>query len=154
MTAAADAVFVHATALAVGETGLLLRGASGSGKSALALALISHTQAHGAFARLVGDDRVGLEIRNGRLLARPHPSIAGLIEARGLGLAAVAFEPVCVLHAIVDICAAGERPPRYPDVDERRAVIQGIALPRLFVESGDAASVARIILFLQGIKTF
>jgi HPr kinase/phosphorylase len=47
MSAAADAagatdasISIHATAVAIGETGILIRGPSGSGKSSLAMDLI------------------------------------------------------------------------------------------------------------------
>lgn len=76
--------FIHANALIVGTKGLLLRGPSGSGKSALTLALIAQARQTNNFACLVADDRVQIEAVNGRLIARPHEKIAGLIEARGL----------------------------------------------------------------------
>lgn len=153
MTAAAPAFYLHANALLLGEKGLLLRGPSGAGKSALTLALISRFQAQGDFARLVGDDRVGVEASHGRLVARPHPAIAGLLEIRGLGLARVAFEAACVLHAIVDICGAEETPPRHPEAHEKIASICGIALPRLAAKDCSDVSVARIAFFLQEITT-
>ena len=115
MTPPQASEYVHATALVLGEFGLLLRGPSGAGKSALSLQLVADWRARGAFAALVGDDRVALEARHGRLIARPHPSIRGMIEARGLGLLRVAYEPACVLRAVVDLLASGESPKRYPD---------------------------------------
>jgi len=153
MTGGAPSPYLHANALVLGEKGLLLRGPSRSGKSALTLALISRFQSQGDFARLVGDDRVGVEARNGRLVARPHPAIAGMIEVRGLGVMRVDFEAACALHAIVDIRAAGEWPSRYPEDDEKTASLCGVVLPRLAAEGCSDASVARIIFFLQGIKT-
>ncbi|QGM97653.1 HPr kinase/phosphorylase [Methylocystis parvus] len=144
---------LHANALLLGEKGLLLRGPSGSGKSALTLDLISHYQARGDFARLVGDDRVAVDAQNGRLVARPHPAIAGMIEVRGLGLMRVPFERACVLSAIVDLCGAGEKPPRYPGEDEKTALVQKIKLPRLVTEGCGSASVGRIGFFLQRITT-
>ena len=79
---------------------------------------LSPTGGRAAFsAALVGDDRVALEVRHGRLIARPHPSIRGMIEARGLGLLRVAYEPACVLRAVVDLLASGKSPKRYPDED-------------------------------------
>lgn len=153
MTAAAPPLYLHANALLLGEKGLLLRGPSGSGKSALTLALMSRFEARGDFARLVGDDRVGVEARCGRLVARPHPAIAGLLEIRGLGLMRVAYEAACVLHAIVDIRGPGETPSRHPEADEKTASICGIALPRLAAKDCSDVSVARIVFFLQGITT-
>lgn len=153
MTGAATASYLHATALVLGERGVLLRGPSGAGKSALALALIAHFEARGDFARLVGDDRVHVEALDGRLVARPHPAIAGLVEARGLGLSPAPSEPACVLHAIVDLSPRGEAPPRYPCEEEKTAELHEIALLRLAAEGCSDASVARIAFFLQGITT-
>ena len=54
---------VHATAVLVGADGVLIRGESGAGKSALALALIERG------ARLIADDRLMLSACHGRLVA-------------------------------------------------------------------------------------
>ena len=48
---------LHATALVVGESGVLLRGPSGAGKSSLALALIWAARERAVFAALIADDR-------------------------------------------------------------------------------------------------
>ena len=68
----ADAPTVHASSVLAGARAVLIRGGAGSGKSKLALALIDAAQTGMlAFARLVGDDRVHLEPRHGRLLVKP-----------------------------------------------------------------------------------
>lgn len=103
--------YVHATALAFGPGGILITGPSGAGKSALALALIEAAARSGQFARLVGDDRVALAAVNGRLVARPHPAIAGLVERRGAGIEAVAHEPAAAIALVVDLGAPAERLP-------------------------------------------
>ena len=41
-----------------------------------------------------------------------------MIEARGLGLLRVAYEPACVLRAVIDLLASEESPKRYPDEEE------------------------------------
>jgi HPr kinase/phosphorylase len=147
------AVNLHAVAIVLGATGVLLRGPSGSGKSALALALIDRFQARGDFAALVGDDRVLVEACAGRLIARPHPTIAGMIEARGLGLVSIAYEKACQLHAIIDIGAPGAPPARLPEEAEKHTALAGVALPRICVAGCDDVSVAKISLFLQRITT-
>lgn len=71
---------LHATCVAVDGRALLILGPSGSGKSALGLKLIS------LGARLVADDRTEVAVKGGALVARCPAPIAGLIEARGLGI--------------------------------------------------------------------
>jgi HPr kinase/phosphorylase len=146
-------VNVHASAVVLGSTGVLLRGRSGSGKSALALALIDRFRTQGDFAALVADDRALIEVCAGRLIARPHPVIAGMIESRGLGVLPVPYERACQLHAVVDIGVPGETPPRFPEEKEKCAELAGVVLPRLFVPTCDDVAIARIGLFLQRITT-
>ena len=88
---------VHASTLVVGEHGVLVRGPSGSGKTRLVLALMAEA-GRDAFARLVADDRTLLSRHAGRIVARPHPAIAGLVERRGLGIVTVPSEPACRVH--------------------------------------------------------
>ncbi len=108
---------IHASAVLVGARAVLIRGAAGSGKSSLALALISAGE-NGTFkfARLVGDDRVHVEAAHGRLLVRPHATLAGLIEVRGLGIRRLPFEPLAVVGLVVDLGADSERLPG-PGID-------------------------------------
>jgi len=85
------------------------------------------------FARLVADDRAYLEPRHGRLLVRPVPELAGLIEVRGAGIQRIAYEPVAVVGLVVDLAAddAERLPP-----DGAAVVINGVRLPRLAVPAG------------------
>jgi serine kinase of HPr protein (carbohydrate metabolism regulator) len=71
------------TGIAIGGRGVLIDGPSGSGKSALALALIDRG------AVLIGDDGVSIEPGAPAPLASPPPNIAGLIEIRGVGIVQV-----------------------------------------------------------------
>ncbi|MBM3526683.1 MAG: serine kinase [Alphaproteobacteria bacterium] len=125
---------IHASAVLTGVRAVLIRGPSGSGKSRLALALM-HEAAQGGLplARLVADDRAFVEPAHGRLLVRPAPELAGLIEVRGIGIVRVPHEPVAVAGLIVDLgLAAAER---LPDPNQM-ASIEGITLPRLAVADG------------------
>jgi HPr kinase/phosphorylase len=88
---------VHGSAVALAGRGVLILGASGSGKSALALRLV------GRGAALVADDRVWVERRGGALVARAAETTAGLIEARGFGLLRVASVPEAPLLLAVDL---------------------------------------------------
>jgi HPr kinase/phosphorylase len=71
---------VHGTCVAVDGRGLLILGPSGSGKSALAIRLLV------LGAMLVADDRTALVVEAGKLIAGSPAPIAGLIEARGVGI--------------------------------------------------------------------
>ena len=73
---------LHATAVIHGESGVLILGPSGSGKSALALALMARASAAGAFGALIGDDRIFVRKAHGRLIARGAANMAGIIERR------------------------------------------------------------------------
>jgi HPr kinase/phosphorylase len=131
MTAQAETV--HASAVLAGARAVLIRGASGSGKSRLALALLQAAQAGLLpFARLVGDDRVHLERSHERLLVRPAAALAGLIEVRGLGIRRLDHEPVAAVDLVVDLAADDAE--RLPPISD--TVVSGIRLPRLAVAAG------------------
>jgi serine kinase of HPr protein (carbohydrate metabolism regulator) len=125
---AADTGTIHASCVLVGEAGILIRGQSGSGKSDLALRLVAQAPRFDVFARLVSDDRVRLERRAGRLVARAVPVTSGLVEARGGGIMRVPHEPAAVVRLLVDCGIDG---PRLPDATESAEVLCGIRLPRL-----------------------
>jgi serine kinase of HPr protein (carbohydrate metabolism regulator) len=149
---AADGRYVHATCVVIGEAGVLLRGPSGAGKSRLALSLIEAARGRRLFARLVGDDRIELTANHGALIARPHDRIAGLIEARGVGLLSEAFEPAARIAIVVELTkGTRERMPEPLEIE-----LEGARLPALRVEgscdTGEMA--ARVLRFLatQGTK--
>jgi HPr kinase/phosphorylase len=126
---------IHASVVLVGARAILIRGPSGAGKSGLAFALLELAQTGQlGFAQLVGDDRVLIEPVHARLLARPAPELAGLIEVRGLGIRRVPYEPVAVVGTVVDLDAKDGG--RLPERASREVQIAGISLPRLAVAAG------------------
>ena len=136
-------VTIHASAVLAGARAVLIRGPSGSGKSALALALIE-AAAGGLlrFARLVGDDRVSIEAVHGRLLVRPAAPLAGLIETRGLGIGHLPHEPVALIGLVVDL-GAGDAA-RLPQDSTGELMLCGVVVPRLPVAPG--ADALRLVL--------
>jgi serine kinase of HPr protein (carbohydrate metabolism regulator) len=112
-----------ATCVAIGERGVLIEGAPGSGKSSLALALIDRG------ARLVGDDGILLEAAGGRLMAQPHPRTRGLIEIRNLGLASYA---VCESVPIALLITLSESAPRFIEAAQL-VEREGVALPAVAI---------------------
>ena len=110
---------VHASCVALEGRGLLILGASGRGKSALALELMAMG------AALVADDRVILRREGEALIATAPEAIAGRIEARFVGLLnATPAGPVALALAVdLDRTEAVRLPPR------RSVNLLGISLP-------------------------
>src|ERR1700704_7090858 len=115
--AIAEKSHLYASAVVIGEAGVLIRGPSGAGKSSLAFALIAAAEDAGLFACLVGDDRIGIESRGGRLIAYGHPMILGKIEWRGQGIFEVPFLPAAVVKLVIGLAGEGDALPRYPKPD-------------------------------------
>ncbi len=119
---------IHATAILIGERGILISGPSGSGKTTLALALIDHFGRRGLFARLIGDDQLFVVGYSGRLVCRAPASIAGLTEVHGLGPKPVLFEPVGIIDLAIQLVSAQDMA-RFQE--DRSETIAGCVLPRI-----------------------
>ena len=121
---------MHATALVVGETGILVTGQPGSGKSALALQLMRSAKQAGRFAVLVADDQVGLKAAAGRAIAVAPPATAGLIEIRGSAIVSVPHLRRAVMHVVISLDPSDDRP-RLPDPQDQSDLGNGVLLPLL-----------------------
>jgi hypothetical protein len=109
----------HATAVARDGRALLLEGPSGCGKSDLALRLIDRGWL------LVADDQVIVAPDDaGGWRAAAPPTLAGLLEVRGVGLVRLPFAPWAQIALILDLAA---EPPRLPEP----AADPATGLPRL-----------------------
>lgn len=139
-----SAATIHAGAVLIGNRAVLIRGRSGTGKSRLALDLLADAARRGDFAALIGDDRVGVTARSGRLVVTAPPVIAGRIEVRGLGIAALGHEPAGVVGLVVDLVEAV--PERLPEA--ATTVIAGIELPWLRLWPAGGGTVERVRLAL------
>jgi HPr kinase/phosphorylase len=124
---------IHAGCIVVGEAGLLIRGASGAGKSTLAREILFHANQAGLFRRLVSDDRTRIEVRHGRLVARPVEPLVGCMEVRGVGIIRQPFEPAALIRLIIDLC---DDPPRYPKEQDAYINVCGVTLPRMQGQNG------------------
>lgn len=120
---------LHGGCILLAEAGILIRGPSGSGKSTLARELIAARQTRGGFAALVADDRVMVSRHGTRLVARPHPAIAGLIEQRGFGLRQLPYEEAAVLRVVADVST--EDWMRFPESEALSTSLLGLRLPRV-----------------------
>jgi serine kinase of HPr protein (carbohydrate metabolism regulator) len=131
---------VHASAVLIGERGVLIRGASGSGKSSLTLQLMARDPAR---TWLVGDDWLELAARHGRLVADVPAAIAGKLEIRGQGIVARPHVAPVVIRLAVDLMPAADCP-RLPEPEAMITVIDGVAIPRLMLPIGIADGAERV----------
>lgn len=126
--------FIHASALVVRETGVLIRGPSGAGKSALTLALLETCMNRSVYGALIGDDRIGLRFAAGRLVAMGHPVIEGMIERRGYGIEPAICEPRALIGLVVDLVVdvAPTTPRlRIPDPAALVVELETVLVPRM-----------------------
>lgn len=133
---------VHATCVLVDGCGLLLRGPSGSGKSDLAVRLIDQG------ATLVGDDYCRLEVRGGRLFAACAPTLAGLLEVRGLGLVRLPHATEAPVTLVADLLPPTAQADRLPPVG-RMVEVLGVAVAAVEIEPFAASAAARLRLALR-----
>jgi HPr kinase/phosphorylase len=131
----AEAATIHASAVLIGPKAALIRGPAGSGKSRLVWDLLQ-AAAQGAlpFGRLVADDRAHVAAYAGRLLVRPAPALAGMIEIRGFGIKRLTYEPLAAVGLAVDLAA--DDASRHPAPEAGKTTIEGVGLPRLAVAAG------------------
>jgi len=130
---------LHATCVAIGDRAVLLIGASGSGKSDLALRLIDRG------ATLVSDDQTLLTVVDGTLLAAPPATIAGLIEVRGIGIVPLPHRAETPIALAVRL---GEPVVRMPEAGLAET-INGIAIPLVRADSREASAPLKIELALR-----
>ena len=88
---------LHASCVAWNGRAVIIRGASGSGKSALALTLMAYG------CTFVADDRVRVNVQNGAIYARCPHTILGIIEARGMGILNADHVPRAEVACVVDL---------------------------------------------------
>ena len=129
---------IHASCVAFGEIGVLVRGQPGSGKSSLCLSLIDGS----GFglgqtlmrAVLVADDQVEIASEAGRILASPPAALAGKLEIRGLGIVNLGFKQRVTIGLVVDLTPTAEIG-RLPEPHDLLTDIASITLPRFMLDA-------------------
>lgn len=131
MTSKNESEKIHGTCIAAGSKGVLLLGASGSGKSDLALRLISRG------AVLVADDVVMLRKEEDYIIANADTATRGLLEVRGVGLVhyPVANHIPVVLVVRLVVQEKVERLPT-PAVES----LLGVSIPAISISGIEASS--------------
>jgi HPr kinase/phosphorylase len=135
----AASIWLHASCVELSGKGVVLLGASGSGKSDLALRLID------LGGRLVADDQLAVERRGERLFGRPAETLAGLIEVRGFGIVKLPWCAVCPLGLAVELDPGGSLP-RLPEPGSYELL--GVRLPLLRLDPRAPSACAKVRLAL------
>ncbi len=130
---------LHASAVACAGRGVLILGPSGAGKSSLALKLLAYG------ATLVADDQTELWAEGETLLARPPAAIAGLIEARGIGLLRLPHLAQAPIDLVIDLGQTETE--RLPP--QRQVTLSGLSRP-LVCGVGHDHFPAAILCYLKG----
>ncbi len=122
----------QAGCVSIGGRDILIEGPPGCGKTSLALMLLDRG------GRLVGDDGVGLTVRDGRLWASPPPDICGKLEIRNVGIIQLpAIDAPVSLRLVLSDDA-----PRFVEIAEKIA-LEGVPIPSLHFDPRGAAAAIR-----------
>jgi serine kinase of HPr protein (carbohydrate metabolism regulator) len=130
---------LHASTVALDGRAVLLTGASGSGKSDLALRLLDR-----GFT-LVSDDQTIVSRDGERLIASAPANIAGKLEVRGIGIVEVNHAGEMPIALLVELTSEIQR---MPD-DSRTRPMLGIELPLVSIDPMPASAAAKVAVALD-----
>ena len=134
----------HSTSLVVEDSGLLITGEPGIGKSDLALRMID------SGAMLIADDiTICKKINNFIYLFSPEET-KGLLEVREIGIITVPFIENIKLSLVVQLI--NEENIRYPE--NENCLILGIKVPKIKIYGKNSSAVAKIKVKLNQIKNY
>ena len=138
-------MILHAGLIAAHAAGLwrgvLIEGASGAGKSDLAL------RALGFDFRLVADDRVVVFLSAGRLYGRAPATLAGLIEVRGVGV--LNRYPLSMARIVLRLRLVGEGEAVERMPEESDAPLLGVSIPSLALRPFEASAPAKLAAAIE-----
>lgn len=139
---------LNGTAIALAGNAVLIRGASGSGKSDLALRCLAlaPTALTAVPAMLVADDYVTLTRKGEKLFAEAPATIRGKLEVRGLGIVTVPCVESAELVLIAELVAR-EQIERFPD-PAPVAELGGVKLPLLHIAPFEASAPVKLLVAL------
>ncbi len=131
---------IHATAINIKGQGVLFLGDSGSGKSDMALRMITQ---YGA--KLISDDRVNITNIDNNIIATAPENIKGLLEVRGVGIInAPTIDKSQINIAIQLETSFIDRMPEAANYE-----IEGIALPLIKINPFEISSTAKVLAVLR-----
>jgi HPr kinase/phosphorylase len=138
---------LHATTVSLNGTAVMIRGASGTGKSDLALQLLEST-GNGLTGQpittvLVADDQTILSRRGEIIYASCPDTIAGLLEVRGHDVLQVEAAQNLPLVLVVDLRPSAQIE-RLPQPEDMLTQILGLAIPNIMIDPAKASAASRL----------
>ena len=138
---------LHATTISLNGTAVMIRGASGSGKSDLALQLLesagSGLTGQAITVTLVADDQTFLR-REGEIIFVSSPeAIAGLLEIRGHDVLQVGATQNVPLVLVVDLRPASQIE-RLPQPEDMVTQILGLDIPNIMIDPAKPSAASRL----------
>jgi HPr kinase/phosphorylase len=138
---------IHATAISLNGTAVLIRGSSGAGKSSLALQILEGTgtglTGEELKAMLISDDQTLVVARAGQIFASPPQTIAGLLEIRGQGILTLPYAHEVPVSLVVDLKPMGDIP-RLPEAVDLTTEILGHTIARIAIDPSHPSAAARL----------
>ncbi len=138
---------LHATTISLNGTAVMIRGASGAGKSDLALQLLE-TKGTGLTGKtitttLVADDQTVLHREGETILTSCPETIAGLLEVRGHDVLHVEAVQNVPLVLVVDLKPFAQIE-RLPQPEVMLTQILGLAIPNIMIDPAKPSAVSRL----------
>lgn len=133
-----DRETIHASTVAIEGRAVMIVGASGAGKSDLALRLIDRG------ATLVSDDYTEIVGAGGTLAASAPATIRGQIEVRGLGIVPMPWDDAVPVALAVRVDVMPERMP-----ERRCEIFGGVSIPVMALDPRAAAAPLIVELALR-----
>ena len=131
---------IHATCVNINSKGVLILGDSGSGKSDLALRLITIFS-----AKLVSDDRVDIFNDSGIIKAKAPNILKGLLEVRGVGIIKQDYLKETNIDLVVKLTT--DKIERMPLPQNYK--IENIDIPMYLVNPFESSAPSKIITMLS-----
>ncbi|MEH6724733.1 MAG: HPr kinase/phosphatase C-terminal domain-containing protein [Hyphomicrobiales bacterium] len=141
---------IHGTCVVYQKSGILITGRSGSGKSQLALALMSDAARP---STLVADDGVLLRAEGTDLWASVPRRLRGKIERYGMGIEIHGFVETCRLVLVVELTPP-DQIERMPEPDTLIWTHQKISLPKLILPEQPSNGASSIYATLKRINAW
>ncbi len=131
---------IHATCVNIDSKGVLILGDSGSGKSDMALRLITLFS-----AKLVSDDRTDVFNDSGIIKAKAPNTLKGLLEVRGVGIVKQEYEKETKVDLVIKL--TDNKIERMPLPQSYK--IEGIEIPMYYINPFESSAPSKIVTILS-----